>query len=121
MTTRPLWTSEEIAEATGGRVTGVFEAGGVSIDTRTLRPGDLFVALSAARDPTGRRGVDGGDGVQIHLLIAVHEAVDQLAKGRTVLQQRGDVTKVDTRLGPVGNGANDGLDVVAVDTHGGSR
>ena len=50
MTTRPLWTSEEIAEATGGRVTGVFEAGGVSIDTRSLASGDLFVALKDVRD-----------------------------------------------------------------------
>ncbi len=45
-----LWTSTEAAEATGGRATQAFAAGGVSIDTRTLRPGDLFVALKAARD-----------------------------------------------------------------------
>ncbi|MHA6347383.1 UDP-N-acetylmuramoyl-tripeptide--D-alanyl-D-alanine ligase [Roseivivax sp. CAU 1761] len=45
-----LWTSEEAARATGGRVTAPWQAHGVSIDTRTLRPGDLFVALKAARD-----------------------------------------------------------------------
>jgi UDP-N-acetylmuramoyl-tripeptide--D-alanyl-D-alanine ligase len=45
-----LWTSAEAAEATGGRVTGEWAATGVSIDTRTIRPGDLFVALKAARD-----------------------------------------------------------------------
>ncbi|WP_084397849.1 UDP-N-acetylmuramoyl-tripeptide--D-alanyl-D-alanine ligase [Henriciella aquimarina] len=47
---RPLWTSEEIADATGGRVTGAFEATGVSIDTRSLEKGDLFVALKDIRD-----------------------------------------------------------------------
>ena len=47
----PLWTSEEIAAATGGKLAGhPFAATGVSIDTRTLEPGDLFVALGGARD-----------------------------------------------------------------------
>ncbi|MAC77537.1 MAG: UDP-N-acetylmuramoyl-tripeptide--D-alanyl-D-alanine ligase [Rhodobacteraceae bacterium] len=45
-----LWTSAEAARATGGRVTVPWECNGVSIDTRTLQPGDLFVALTAARD-----------------------------------------------------------------------
>jgi UDP-N-acetylmuramoyl-tripeptide--D-alanyl-D-alanine ligase len=47
----PLWTSGEIVQATGGRVSGdAFAATGVSIDTRTLEPGDLFVALGGIRD-----------------------------------------------------------------------
>lgn len=46
----PLWTSADAAAATGGRVTVDWQATGVSIDTRTLQPGDLFVALTAARD-----------------------------------------------------------------------
>ncbi|ETX26804.1 UDP-N-acetylmuramoyl-tripeptide--D-alanyl-D-alanine ligase [Roseivivax isoporae] len=45
-----LWTSGEAAVATGGRNTAEWSARGVSIDTRTLKPGDLFVALKAARD-----------------------------------------------------------------------
>ena len=45
-----LWTAEEAAAATGGRATRDWRAEGVSIDTRTLAPGDLFVALTAARD-----------------------------------------------------------------------
>ncbi|RCW85912.1 UDP-N-acetylmuramoyl-tripeptide--D-alanyl-D-alanine ligase [Paracoccus lutimaris] len=45
-----LWTSHDAAAATGGRATRDFAVGGVSIDTRTIRPGDLFVALQAARD-----------------------------------------------------------------------
>jgi UDP-N-acetylmuramoyl-tripeptide--D-alanyl-D-alanine ligase len=47
----PLWTAEEIARATGGTIAGGgFRATGVSIDTRTLEPGDLFVALAGVRD-----------------------------------------------------------------------
>ncbi|MEL7026584.1 MAG: UDP-N-acetylmuramoyl-tripeptide--D-alanyl-D-alanine ligase, partial [Pseudomonadota bacterium] len=45
----PLWTSKEAAKATGGE-TGRWKATGVSIDTRTLKPGDLFVALKDQRD-----------------------------------------------------------------------
>jgi UDP-N-acetylmuramoyl-tripeptide--D-alanyl-D-alanine ligase len=45
-----LWTGAELVAATGGRLSGEVAAGGVSIDTRSLAPGDLFVALRAARD-----------------------------------------------------------------------
>lgn len=45
-----LWTSAEIAEATDGRVTSEFEVTGLSIDTRSLQKGDLFVALKDVRD-----------------------------------------------------------------------
>ncbi|AXC49573.1 UDP-N-acetylmuramoyl-tripeptide--D-alanyl-D-alanine ligase [Paracoccus suum] len=44
-----LWTAADAAAATGG-VTGEWQASGISIDTRTLRPGDLFVALTDVRD-----------------------------------------------------------------------
>jgi len=45
-----LWTAAEAAAATGGQAVGEWAVDGVSIDTRTLQPGDLFVALKAARD-----------------------------------------------------------------------
>ena len=45
-----LWTAEDAAAATGGRAQGDWTATGVSIDTRTIRPGDLFVALTDVRD-----------------------------------------------------------------------
>ncbi|WP_102226184.1 UDP-N-acetylmuramoyl-tripeptide--D-alanyl-D-alanine ligase [Acidimangrovimonas sediminis] len=45
-----LWTAADAAAATGGRATRDFAATGVSIDTRTLQPGDLFVALTDLRD-----------------------------------------------------------------------
>ena len=47
----PLWTSDEIVQATGGQLSGKpFAATGVSIDTRTIQAGDLFVALGGVRD-----------------------------------------------------------------------
>ncbi len=48
----PIWLAEEAAAATGGRLIGAdaWLASGVSIDTRSLAPGDLFVALKDARD-----------------------------------------------------------------------
>jgi UDP-N-acetylmuramoyl-tripeptide--D-alanyl-D-alanine ligase len=45
-----LWTSDAAAAATGGSTTTDWTATGVSIDTRTLEPGDLFVALKDVRD-----------------------------------------------------------------------
>ena len=46
-----LWTADEIAAATGGQVIGGdFAVSGVSIDTRSIEVGDLFVALVGARD-----------------------------------------------------------------------
>ena len=45
-----LWISGDAVAATGGTSTTTWEAGGVSIDSRSLQPGDLFVALTDARD-----------------------------------------------------------------------
>ena len=45
-----LWSAQEAAFATGGGAVGDWAVTGVSIDTRTLQTGDLFVALKAARD-----------------------------------------------------------------------
>lgn len=41
-----LWTAEEAAAATRGRVAGAWRCDGVSIDSRTVGRGDLFVALA---------------------------------------------------------------------------
>ncbi|MGE0417290.1 MAG: UDP-N-acetylmuramoyl-tripeptide--D-alanyl-D-alanine ligase, partial [Acetobacteraceae bacterium] len=71
--TTPLWTADDLAEATGGRLLAPFDATGVSIDTRTLQPGDLFIALVGE----GRDGHDfvadalarGAAGVMVHRAI----------------------------------------------------
>lgn len=41
----PLWTSDEIAAATGGTASAPFEVTGVTFDSREVGPGDLFVAM----------------------------------------------------------------------------
>jgi UDP-N-acetylmuramoyl-tripeptide--D-alanyl-D-alanine ligase len=41
----PLWTSDEIAAATGGTAHGSFEVSGVTFDSREVAPGDLFIAM----------------------------------------------------------------------------
>lgn len=45
-----IWTAKDLVKATGGSTTTDWIATGISIDSRTLSPGDLFVALNAERD-----------------------------------------------------------------------
>lgn len=45
-----LWSASDAAAATGGQSIGDWAATGVSIDTRTLVFGDLFIALKDVRD-----------------------------------------------------------------------
>jgi UDP-N-acetylmuramoyl-tripeptide--D-alanyl-D-alanine ligase len=45
-----LWTSADAVAATDGQSTVEWQATGVSIDTRSIQPGDLFVALKDVRD-----------------------------------------------------------------------
>ncbi len=40
-----LWSSAEIAAACGGIASHDFQAAGVEMDSRDVKPGDLFVAL----------------------------------------------------------------------------
>lgn len=51
MTSSAIWTAREAAAATKGRCEGndQWTATGVSIDTRTLRAGDIFVALKGLK------------------------------------------------------------------------
>ena len=46
MTAPALWTATDAAEATAGQKVSEWSATGISIDTRSLENGDLFVALS---------------------------------------------------------------------------
>jgi UDP-N-acetylmuramoyl-tripeptide--D-alanyl-D-alanine ligase len=55
---RALWTSDEIAAATGGTVSQAFEVTGVTFDSREVQPGDLFVAMPGTVYD-GHRFVDG--------------------------------------------------------------
>ena len=47
--TSPLWTETTAAEATGGHAVGTWSARGVSIDSRSVAPDDLFVAITGPR------------------------------------------------------------------------
>jgi len=77
-----LWTAHDLLEATGGAMTAQFAATGVSIDTRTLQPGDLFVAL----DGEARDGHDfvadalaaGAAGAMVHREVAASGALLQV-------------------------------------------
>jgi UDP-N-acetylmuramoyl-tripeptide--D-alanyl-D-alanine ligase len=46
---QPLWTSADMETATHGDATSAFSGTGVSIDSRTLSAGDIFVALEGER------------------------------------------------------------------------
>ncbi|HUC64786.1 MAG TPA: UDP-N-acetylmuramoylalanyl-D-glutamyl-2,6-diaminopimelate--D-alanyl-D-alanine ligase [Stellaceae bacterium] len=45
----PLWTAAEAVAATGGRSPREWLASGVSIDSRSIAPGDLFIALAGPK------------------------------------------------------------------------
>ena len=103
----PLWTSDRICAATGGRLAGgAFSVSGVSIDTRTLAPGDLFVALAGERDGHAfvqaafERGAAGalasqpGEGARIVVddTLRALEQLGEAARMRAPQARRGAVT-----------------------------
>ena len=51
MADQPLWTSDEIVSATGGRMEGevTLALNGVAIDSRAISEGDIFVAIKGDR------------------------------------------------------------------------
>ena len=46
----PLWTSAELRTATNGTLAADVAISGVSIDSRSITPGDIFIALRDQRD-----------------------------------------------------------------------
>ena len=102
-----LWTAEEIAHATGGVADGDwFAVNGVSIDSRSIAAGDLFVALAGARDghefietafAAGATGAlvgrpVGRPSVVVDDTFAALEAMGQAARDRAPQAKRGAVT-----------------------------
>ncbi len=75
-----LWTAKDAAAATGGKVGSDWVANGVSIDTRTLEPGDLFVALKAARDGHDFVAQALANGAAAALVSRIPEGVDNAEK-----------------------------------------
>ena len=52
-----LWTSADIAEATGGAASAPFAVSGVAFDSREVTQGDLFVAMKG-ETTDGHRFID---------------------------------------------------------------
>lgn len=90
-----LWTADDIARATGGQASAPFTVTGVSIDTRTLEPGDLFVALAGVRD--GHEFLDAAFSAG-----AAGALVSQPVEGRPTVRVDGDVLLALERLGQAG-------------------
>ena len=67
-----LWAPAEMISATGGLLRRPFHATGISIDTRTIKPGDLFVALVGdhgdGHDHAAAALAKGAAGVMLHRL-----------------------------------------------------
>ena len=110
-----LWTSDEIARATGGQASAPFEATGVTFDSREVGPGDLFVAMPGTVHD-GHAFVDaafaaGAAGAIVsrpidapHVLVAdVARALEDLGRaarermGGTVIGVTGSVGKTSTK------------------------
>ena len=70
-----LWTSAEIAEATGGTASAGFDAAGVAFDSREIGPGDLFIAMRG-ETTDGHRFVDKAFGAGAAGAV-VSEAIDR--------------------------------------------
>ena len=68
-----LWSGAELRTATGGEMAVAFDAGGVSIDTRSIAPGDLFVALKGdagdGHDHVAKALALGAAGAMVHRVV----------------------------------------------------
>ncbi|WP_277980983.1 UDP-N-acetylmuramoyl-tripeptide--D-alanyl-D-alanine ligase [Sphingomonas phyllosphaerae] len=110
-----LWTSSDIAAATGGTATADFAADGVAFDSREVGEGDLFVAL-AGEQSDGHRFLDqafaqGAAGaivssatahpaVRVSDTVAALEALARAARARVkgrVIGVTGSVGKTSTK------------------------
>jgi UDP-N-acetylmuramoyl-tripeptide--D-alanyl-D-alanine ligase len=115
-----LWTAAEIAAAVAGQATGDFAATGVSIDSRSVEKGDLFVALqgptfdghefAAAALQRGAAGVlihrrpnnlpHGAAAIEVTDTMKALEDLGRAARGRTnaeVAAVTGSVGKTSTK------------------------
>jgi len=113
--TQALWTSKEVALATSGVATSDWSASGVSIDTRTLKKGDLFVALhgptfdghdfvaeAMARGAAAALVDKGGEGANLLKVEDTMTALEALGRaGRT--RSRASIIAVTGSVGKTGS------------------
>lgn len=118
-----LWTAKEVEEATSGAATGEWAATGVSIDSRSCRRGDLFIAITGpnmdghnfvadalkkgcAAAVISRRPMDVQDDAQ---LLLVGDTMDALRKLGAAARSRADA-RILAVTGSVGKtGTKDAL------------
>jgi UDP-N-acetylmuramoyl-tripeptide--D-alanyl-D-alanine ligase len=111
----PLWSSDEIAAATGGMANGSFEVTGVTFDSREVGPGDLFIAMPGTvhdgHQFVGQAIAAGAAGLIVskpvdhpHVLVEdVAEALQDLGRasrarsGATIIGVTGSVGKTSTK------------------------
>lgn len=90
-----LWTSADIATATKGRATAEFAATGVSIDSRNIAKGDLFVALAGpsfdGHDFVAKALATGAAGALVHRVPNGLAADAPLVVAGDTLQALGDL------------------------------
>lgn len=116
--TAPLWTSAEAAAATGGRAPRSWSATGVSIDSRSVEAGDLFVALAgpnhdghdfvhaafereAAAAMVSRRPGAGPEGAPLLLVVDTFEGLCTLA-GRARERSAAHLVAITGSVGKTG-------------------
>lgn len=120
MTPSPLWNAVDAANATAGRAAGDWVANGISIDTRSLENGDLFVALSgpnfdghefvtgafengaaaALVSEAGRQSLDGKPGLIVADTLDALRALAAAGRARTgakIVAITGSVGKTGTK------------------------
>jgi UDP-N-acetylmuramoyl-tripeptide--D-alanyl-D-alanine ligase len=91
MAEQPLWTLDALVEATGGTVTGSPASAfkGVSIDSRTIAAGDIFVAIQGERN-------DGHDYVETALKARAGIAI--VSRKTEAMERAGGLLIVDDPL-----------------------
>lgn len=96
----PLWTGQAFAEAVGGTVHGDLPDSitGVSIDGRTLEPGDAFFAIEGLRHD-GHDFVGQAFDKDASVAIVRDDFVDRFAEDRRPLVGVGDTLEAMRRLG----------------------
>lgn len=83
-----LWSAADLLAATGGTLRVPFDASGVSIDTRSLQRGDLFVALKGehgdGHDHVGAALEKGAAGAMVHRAAGLPSDAKLLVVGDTL-------------------------------------
>lgn len=103
-----LWTSQEIAQATGGVASASFEVNGVTFDSREVGEGDLFVAMPGTvhdgHDFVPQAIASGASGLVVSRPVeAPHVLVEDTARALDALGRAGRERTKATVVGITGS------------------